>query len=195
MPGADAPLPVHRSSLTIVFTFLKQIFASMWPRIPSTPQPPPEPAALRKTDVVLFQQTGPCSWFGGPADTGVRPDEGLALWEPHELPLAPPGLFLRQQPAGTTGLARRLNPDAHYVACRWDYAALERRGLPRGILRACQVAVRRPDRPELGTVWAWPADWGPNQRTRRAADLSPGLMKALQLRTDDVVTVTLYAPR
>lgn len=167
----------------------------MWPRIPSTRQAPPEPVAPRKVDAVVFQQTGPCSWFGGPYDTGVKADEGLALWAPHELQLAPAGLFLREQPRGTTELARRLNPQANYIACRWDYEALRKHGITREILRACQVAVRRPGRPDLGTVWCWPADWGPNARTRRAADLSPGAMKSLKLTTDDVVTVTLHAPR
>ena len=29
--------------------------------------------------------------------------------------------FYPYQPDGTTGLARRLNPQVHYLACRWDY--------------------------------------------------------------------------
>jgi len=36
---------------------------------------------------------------------------------------------------------------------------------------------------------AWPADWGPNENTGRVADLSPGLMEALGLNTDDEVEV------
>ena len=30
-----------------------------------------------------------------------------------------PYLFLPYQPEGTSGLARRLNPFIHYIACRW----------------------------------------------------------------------------
>ena len=43
-------------------------------------------------------------------DMGVKPDEGLALYEEHDV--WPPGLFLKMQPHGTTGLARRLNRGA-----------------------------------------------------------------------------------
>ena len=36
---------------------------------------------------------------------------------------------------------------------------------------------------------AFPADWGPNEKTGRIADLSPGLMDALNIDTDDEVEV------
>jgi hypothetical protein len=36
---------------------------------------------------------------------------------------------------------------------------------------------------------AWPADWGPHQDTGRVADLSPALMDALDITTDDEVEV------
>lgn len=39
-----------------------------------------------------------------------------------------------------------------------------------------------------------PVDWGPNEKTGRVSDLSPGLMKALGITTDDVVTVRMEAP-
>ena len=64
---------------------------------------------------------GKMSTFGGPDDTGVRPDEGLSLFEPADV-TANPDLFLATQPAGTSGLARRLNPQAKYLACRWNLA-------------------------------------------------------------------------
>jgi hypothetical protein len=61
---------------------------------------------------------GKVSWFGGPDDTGVSPDEGLAfIYDVDDAP----HLFLPQQPAGTTGLARRLDPARPYIACRWNY--------------------------------------------------------------------------
>ena len=63
----------------------------------------------------LVNVSGSCSWFGGPEDTGVSPDEGLAFFYEYD---DAPHLFLAEQPAGTTGLARRLNPARPYVACR-----------------------------------------------------------------------------
>ena len=36
---------------------------------------------------------------------------------------------------------------------------------------------------------AFPGDWGPNDQTGRVADLSPALMRDLDLETDDVVEV------
>jgi hypothetical protein len=36
---------------------------------------------------------------------------------------------------------------------------------------------------------AFPADWGPNEKTGRVADLSPGLMADLRIETDGEVEV------
>jgi hypothetical protein len=36
---------------------------------------------------------------------------------------------------------------------------------------------------------AHPADWGPHEDTGRVADISPGLMQALGITTDDEVEV------
>src|SRR5437879_1874515 len=80
-------------------------------------------------------KTGKMSTFGGPQDTGVSPSEGLALFDASDI--APnPQLFLAAQPAGTTGLARRLDPDAKYLACRWDYSVT-----PRNFLKQNTVTV------------------------------------------------------
>lgn len=129
---------------------------------------------------VLFQASGKCSHFGGPDDTGVSPSEGLAfLYDIMEAP----HLFLPYQPEGTTGLARRLNPFIHYIACRWDYAIT-----PKNMLAGPDRAMVRA----LGTgreVLAFPADWGPNANTNRVADLSPGLCEVLGVETDDEVEV------
>jgi N-acetylmuramoyl-L-alanine amidase len=124
---------------------------------------------------------GTCSWFGGPEDTGVDSDEGLAFI--YELDDAP-HLFLPSQPPGTTGLARRLNPDKHYIACRWDYGITSKEEL-----LDIRVRVRAP---KTGKEFiAEPADWGPHEDTGRIADLSPGLMEALGIDTDDEVEVTI----
>jgi N-acetylmuramoyl-L-alanine amidase len=125
--------------------------------------------------------TGKCSSFGGPDDEGVSPSEGLAfIYDVSDRP----EIFLAEQPIGTTGLARRLDPATYYVACRWDYDApneskselLEHMALVRSTKTGKQFLAR-------------PGDWGPHEDTGRVADLSPGLMAALGIDTDDTVTV------
>lgn len=134
--------------------------------LPVPPQPEEE-----------FHAQGKCSYFGGPDDTGVSPDEGLAFISDV---MQNPFIFLPYQPEGTTGLARRLNPCVHYVACRWDYNKT-----PREMLRE-EVALVRAGDMEFS---AFPADWGPNEKTGRVADISPGLMQDLGIDTDDEVEV------
>jgi len=122
---------------------------------------------------------GKVSWFGGPDDEGVAPDEPLAfIYEIDEAP----HLFLPTQPEGTTGLARRLNPNVHYIACRWDYDEYPRELLlaGRALVRATKTGI---------TLRAFPADWGPHVNTERVADISPGLMEDLGIETDDEVEV------
>jgi hypothetical protein len=139
--------------------------------IPVPPEPP--------IDGDDWRITGKVSHFGGPDDTGVSPSEGLAFI--YDIDDAP-HLFLPYQPSGTTGLARRLNPHVHYIACRWDYNRF-----PKESLLEHLALVRNP---RTGfELTAFPADWGPNENTGRVADISPGLMVDLDLATDDVVEV------
>ena len=128
---------------------------------PSLPQPPPDTS---------FNALGKVSHFGGPKDTGVAPEEGLAFI--HDK-MEAPHLFLPYQPANTTGLARRLNPCVHYLACRWDYNITPRESLLK------QVALVRNTKTGMALT-AFPADWGPNERTGRVADISPGLLNDLE---------------
>lgn len=122
---------------------------------------------------------GKVSWFGGPNDTGVSPSEGLAfIYEVEDAPQ----LFLDQQPPGTTGLARRLDPDKPYLACRWDYDEYPKASLLENVALVFAPKTGRQFR-------AYPADWGPNENTGRIADISPGLMRALEIETDDEVEV------
>jgi N-acetylmuramoyl-L-alanine amidase len=122
---------------------------------------------------------GKVSWFGGPEDGGVAPDEGLAfIYDVDDAP----HLFLDQQPPGTSGLARRLDPEVFYIACRWDYNKY-----PKPSLLEHAALVRAP---KTGREFmAFPADWGPNEATGRIADISSGLMDALGIETDDEVEV------
>ena len=136
--------------------------------------------------------TGRMSTFGGPADDGVGPHEGLALIGPSDLAFWWfASLFLPQQPDGTTGLARRLNPRAYYLAMRWDYGRF-----PVLFLRQTMVKLTNPANDHW--LLARPVDFGPGDGTiidgqstldtGRLADLSPGAATALGLQTDDLVS-------
>jgi hypothetical protein len=144
---------------------------------------------------IVFLGSGKMSVFGGPADEGVGPHEGLALIGPTDLGIWWYScLFLPESPAGTTGLARRLNPRAFYLAMRWDYARW-----PKSLLRNAVVKLTNPAN-DLH-VFARPVDYGPGDGsvidgqatpdTGRIADLSPGAATALGLRTDEVVRCEL----
>lgn len=124
---------------------------------------------------------GKCSSFGGPTDEGVSATEGLALYERVD---DMPQLFLPEQPENTSGLARRLNPEAHYLAMRWDYSVT-----PKAILRKSIVKVENPENKKH--VYAFVVDYGPHPDTGRVCDLSPGTLKYLELETDDIVECTL----
>jgi len=141
------------------------------------PGPEPEPPGD-----VLFYAEGTCSWFGGPDDSGVSSAEGLAFIYNYDEARY---LFLPQQPHGTTGLARRLDPGVFYIACRWDYDVTDKE-----MLRdSGQMALVTAKKTGIARL-AHPADWGPHEeQTGRAADLSPGLMDNLGIETDDEIEV------
>jgi len=131
------------------------------------------------SDDAVFYARGKCSYFGGPDDTGVSANEGLAfIYKVDDAPQ----LFLPYQPDGTSGLARRLNPFVHYVACRWDYSETPKTTLTENLalVRATKTGI---------ALKAFCADWGPHQDTGRVADLSPSLMDDLGIDTDDEVEV------
>jgi hypothetical protein len=143
-----------------------------------TPEPTPPDA--------LFSATGRCSFFGGPDDQGVSASEGLAFIDSVD---QAEHLFLPTQPPGTTGLARRLNPWVPYLAARWDYAITPKKMLAESGEMALVLATKTGI-----AMKAFPADWGPagpesDHDTFRVADLSPGLMDALGIATDDEVKV------
>ncbi len=141
--------------------------------LPTPVVPPTAPPSLHLT--------GKCSWFGGPLDTGVTPSEGLAFIDAVN---DQPTIFLPEQPPGTTGLARRLDPAKFFIACRWAY---DKPYQSKTDLLKHKARVRAS---KTGLEFeAWPADWGPNEATGRIADLSHGLMTALGITTDDTVEV------
>jgi hypothetical protein len=128
---------------------------------------------------------GKMSTFGGPYDTGVKPDEGLALVEPGDLDeWWFHRIFLSIQPTQTTGLARRLNPNAFYIAMRWGDYGINRDAARRGVFRVTNIGTNK-------SVYAQGADSGPAEWTNRIVDVSPGIADALNLETDDEVIVEL----
>jgi N-acetylmuramoyl-L-alanine amidase len=133
----------------------------------------------------MIRERGKVSWFGGPDDTGVSPDEGLAfIYDVEDAP----HLFLDEQPPGTTGLARRLDADhVYYIALRWDYDITPKESL------LDQTVTVRNARTGKTITGVYAADWGPHVDTGRVADISPCLMAALDLTTDDEVEVE-YQP-
>jgi uncharacterized protein (TIGR02594 family) len=148
------------------------------PDIEQPPERPDRPSGI----VPILRESGKVSWFGGPEDTGVSPSEGLAFIYEYE---QAPYLFLPYQPSGTTGLARRLDPEVFYIAMRWDYDDYPKEMLASGRYKA------RVRAPATGREYlAWPADWGPHVDTDRVADISQGLLSTLGIETDDQVEVT-----
>src|SRR4249920_1566675 len=144
---------------------------------------------IQPVEEILFRVEGKMSTFGGPRDTGMSANEGLALFTPADLQDPKYSyLFLTTPPPGTTGLGRRLNPDKYYFACRWNY-----NDTPREFLKRALAPVENPANGRAAE--ARPVDWGPNISTGRVADLSPGLAKALGLQPDNLVRIMISALR
>jgi hypothetical protein len=139
---------------------------------------------------------GLISWFGGWQDTGVGWTEGLALYEPKDIP-DHPELFLKAEDVwsmtpvklrgdqSTLGVARMLNPDALYCAMRWDYSVTSRAMLRSSLVECWPVT--QPNR----RIALRPVDWGPNEKTGRLIDVSFGALQAMGITTDDRVACRL----
>ncbi len=130
---------------------------------------------------------GRMSTFGGPDDPLVSPSEDLALVFNQLTFSKVTEFFLPEQPPGTTGFARRLNPKKHYIACRWNYA-----DTPKSYLLSTLVKVTNPKTGK--SAMAKPLDWGPRGDLNRTADLSPGLAEHLGLETNEVCEMLLLHP-
>ena len=137
-----------------------------------------------------FKVRGKMSVFGGMSDRGkgMTVMEGLALYDektakgtdPYGTPLFVP----EAQRPDNKGCADWLNEAAYYIACRWKYRETSRSFLKMADVWVTNVKTGAKAR-------ARPTDWGPNERTGRVADLSPGLAKFLSLKTDDEVEVEI----
>ena len=135
----------------------------------------------------LFHAIGKCSEFGGPADSGMTASEGLAfLFKQSDKP----AVFMPGKVLSSPALGHDLNVETHYIACRWDYNKT-----PKTMLAGDQVALVRNAETGLALT-AMPADWGPHSDTDRIIDLSPSLMRDLQLTTDqDVEVIYPFDPK
>lgn len=151
-------------------------------------QPP-----MKTTD----QQTGKFCSFGGPYDLD-NVDSSLALYtgtgEQVYKYCGIKGLFLEKQPVNTYGSSKRLNPEAYYIALRWEefypeYGGKETREKVKAFLRESKVIVRNENGRKILT--ADPVEWGPEEKSGRIGKLSPGLMRDLGLKNDDLATVIL----
>jgi hypothetical protein len=168
--------------------------------LPMVSEAPEVQEPIEVTPFETYRFEGKVSHFGGPRDTGVSPSENLALY-PDPRGKLPNSIFLPSQPDGTTGTARRLNTDAFYIAMRWAYKSGERGTDNNGL--GVRLPITTPSswllqnfvkviNPRNGKqVLARAVDWGPNGRTKRLADVSPGVMRELGLTTDDLVRVEI----
>lgn len=151
------------------------------PPAPAPTPPAPEPTKPASTArPILFQVRGRMSTFGGPKDTGMGNNEGIALFTDaaHMQAHGADSLLI----PGTHGaLGHRLNPRMMYLACRWDTKTYPQ-------LRDAVAWVSANGK----TAKARPVDWGPNEHTGRVADLSPALADALGLVTNDLCSVVVY---
>ena len=87
----------------------------------------------------------------------------------------PRSCFFHISPLAQLGWPGGLIQDQHYFACRWNYKDTPREMLLEevALVKAIKTGIELP---------AFPADWGPNEKTGRIADISPGLMEALGYR-------------
>jgi N-acetylmuramoyl-L-alanine amidase len=168
---ADADL--YKQTFDSICVDIADVLGGVSTEQPDETVPPPETVEV---------WMGTCSHFGGPNDTGVSDQEGLAfIYDVQDAPY----LFLPEGTPGTQGmgLARRLNTEVHYCAMRFDYEIH-----PKKTLLSKRALVRNP---LTGiALTCIPADWGPHEeKTGRLIDLSPSMMRDLNLETDDLVEV------
>ena len=137
---------------------------------------------------------GKCSKFGGREDC-ILPDdlpevrilkgmlitEGLAYFEHDEADLRP-DLFLPRTQEPSEGTASRLRTESFYIAL-----PITKGSAPRFQLAGSTWIVMNPKTKQ--SVMCSLVDWGPNPNTGRVCDMSPTVLRALRLSTDDIVNV------
>lgn len=116
--------------------------------------------------------------FGGPTDEPYGPTDELAITRADLKDSEIAKQFLSQQPPGTSGMARLLNPDRFYLA-------IPRSMKPKGSGHWLMISNPRNDK----SVKALLVDFTPKYEKDTFA-LSPGVIKSLQLQPDDRPVVT-----
>lgn len=127
---------------------------------------------------MIAMRIGKCSIFGGPNDTGMTKDEGLALYEHHEADERLDLFNLRSVDA-SLGTSQRLRADAYYFAYRF----VKETG--RANLQETPWMLKNPRNGRKVVVSL--CDWGPHERTGREFDISPAAASALGVKTDDII--------
>lgn len=120
---------------------------------------------------------GKISEFGGPNDSGMAYDEGLAFYEHSEADLHP-DLFLPRSKDLAQGVSKRLRTDAYYIAINVEPA-------PRHIIQNSLWGVQFNSLTVIGRL----VDRGPSAYGR-LIDASPAILKFLGCKTDDLVEVS-----
>lgn len=105
---------------------------------------------------------GKISHFGGPEESAHERNRSLAIYPNKKV--------------------ASLKEDDYYCAMRWDY-----KKHPRNWLQTIEVTITAMNGK---TIKAKPVDWGPGKQSR-IIDVSPGIMKALGIKTDDTVVVLI----
>lgn len=123
---------------------------------------------------------GKVSFFGGNNDTGMRYSEGLALYEHAQADLRP-DLFLPRSTDHIEGTSQRLRTSSYYIALRFN------KEIDKEVHRHSAWKVSNPKTGQW--VVASLCDYGPHENTGRCADVSPAIMQALRLETDDEILV------
>lgn len=153
------------------------------------------PSGLRRGRLIA---QGKASWFGGPDDKGVKPDEGLALLSAQDVNRPPWNeMFILKQLAAGFGLARSISPDAPFIAYRFP----THNQAVRDYLRTHPVIIYESD-PALAQpgdtircLVVWVVDWGPSvTATDKDVDCSKGVLETLRKTTGDEVWVYTIEP-
>jgi hypothetical protein len=127
------------------------------------------------------KETGLISKFGGPNDTGMKWDEGLAFYWDHAFCDDHPQLFNERSKDLSQGTSKRLrNLDAYYIALN---IALD---TPISIARNSKWKVANPETGDY--VIAVLVDRGP-AANGRLIDASDAVLRAIGVETDQIVEV------
>lgn len=129
--------------------------------------------------ITLF--SGKMATFGGTSDSGMKPEDGLSIYEHHEADKRP-DLFLPRSTNLQLGTSQRLKEDVLFFACRFPL-----RVIPRSALQKTRWIFRNPVNGKMASLWL--VDYGPNLRTGRSFDVSKFAAETLGLNTDDLVEV------